>query len=221
MSSKLAGGLAFAGILGIVGTGIVLLDGQPGPEVVTTEIKPVEAKAEPVDLAKRRLAVASWTCLQDAGIDAERLHEVCLWGRRRGDWIACLTDREAIHECERDPATIPDDYLKRFGTCRYRDESGAWVTQAGWAGLNDPVPAGWTCQVILPRGWWIDHLAGVEDALTQALREKCNWPGEQIAPGSWGACPHCLHWPEGCGPCRAIADKYGRGWPGHEAECGG
>ena len=24
---------------------------------------------------------------------------------------------------------------------------------------------------------------------------------------------------EGCGPCRLIADKYGRGWVGHEAEC--
>jgi len=30
---------------------------------------------------------------------------------------------------------------------------------------------------------------------------------------------HMVVMPDGCPPCRSIADKYGRGWIGHEDEC--
>ena len=210
--SKLKQGLA-AAFIGLAGVGILALD-------MTAPVDTKGVTTEVVDLSARRLAVASWSCLRDAGVNADKIHEVCKWATKRGDWIVCLTDRQAVHACERDPETIPDEYQQRYGVCRYQ-EDGEWRTWAGWAPIGEAAPVGWTCQVILPRGWWLTSMGGVDDALVLALRSKCGWQDSDISGDSWGACPHCLMWPEGCGPCRKIADQYGRDWAGHECECDG
>jgi len=207
MTGKIGLGIVGAAVVGALVLGPALLSDAP-------TVTPTASVVATVDRSTWRQAVADWPCLQAAGIDADKLREVCLWGKLKAGHIICLTDRVAVHKCEVDP---PAALLKRYGVCRYQQD-GQWQTWAGWADIGAPVPPGWTCQVILPSGFWHQSMGGVEDALVLGLREKTGW-GEAITGDSWGAAPHCMAWPEGCGPCRSIADKYGRQWPGHENEC--
>lgn len=164
-----------------------------------------------------RQAVASWPCLQSYGITPETLRDVCIWGKLYNtpplNHIVCLTDRQQVHPCEVDP---PDEILSRFGVCRYQ-VSGQWVSWTGFKPVDWTPPAEWTCVVVLPSGFWEQSMGNYIDPLVLALRDKCGW--ENIYPTDWGNCPVCLIWPEGCPPCRLIADKYGRDWVGHEGEC--
>uniref|UniRef100_A0A6H1ZG71 Uncharacterized protein n=1 Tax=viral metagenome TaxID=1070528 RepID=A0A6H1ZG71_9ZZZZ len=213
MTGKIGLGIVGAAVVGALVLGPALLSDAP-------TVTPTASVVATVDRSTWRQAVADWPCLQAAGIDADKLREVCLWGRRLYvpsksiDVIVCLTDRQQVHACE---IEVPAALLQRWGVCRYQ-EAGEWVLFKGWVDMDWVKPVGWTCNVVLPGGWWKQSISGVLDPLTVALREKCGW-GEEIQPDSWGNCPDCLMWPDGCGPCRLIADKYGRGWVGHEAEC--
>lgn len=179
--------------------------------------KSITLETQPVDRSTWRLAVADWPCLQTEGITADTLRRVCLWGKLISGHIVCLTDRAAVHKCEVEP---PAHMLKKFGVCRYRDAEARWRTFAGWVPLAWTPPAEWTnasCQVIVAEAFWHRSMGGVDGPLTLALRAACGW--ESITPKSHGLCPDCLVWPEGCPPCRLLADKYERAWAGHEAEC--
>ncbi len=211
------GAVGAVAVVGALTVGPTLLSDPPADQPADVRVASIVAATEPVDRSTWRQAVADWPCLQAAGITPDRIREVCLWGRLVAGHIVCLTERVQVHPCEVSP---PPVLLKRYGICRYQ-LAGEWRLHKEWEAVDWTPPAEWTnvsCTVILPSGFWHQSMAGVEDALVLALRDKCGW-GDEIQPDSWGNCPDCLMWPEGCGPCRAIADKYGRGWVGHEAEC--
>lgn len=52
--------------------------------------------------------------------------------------------------------------------------------------------------------------------LEDGLQASC---GFRIDHLSWGCCPKCRGWPNGCPPCKSLCNKYGNRWPGHESEC--
>jgi len=195
-------------VLGVAGVSALLSD-APAPSV---KVEAAPSPVATVDRSTWRQAVADWPCLQAEGVTVDKLREVCLWGKLKAGHIICLTDRVAVHKCEVDP---PAELLKRYGVCRYQQD-GQWQTWAGWADIGAPVPPGWTCQVILPSGFWHQSMGGVEDALVLALRDKCGW-GEAITGDRWYCCPHCKMWPSDCPPTPDLC-KYGPDWPNAPVE---
>ena len=199
------GAVAALGLL--VAGGIIAVD-----SAVTDTKTPVLV----MDPAEARIAIADKQCLLDEGVTVETLNTVCEDWWLRGPYVECVTDRVAVHKCEVALQDLPDAAFVVWGVCRYQ-EDGEWQVFVGGKPIGWTPPAGWTCVVVVPRLVRTRSQSHISDWMTVALTDKCGW---EVQPDSWGSCPHCLIWPEGCGPCRSIADKYGRDWPGHEAECG-
>ena len=165
-----------------------------------------------------RLAISDQVCPLPGENGWDYLQLKCLWHKTKGDWCACVTeDMDTLAGEITDLSVLPDAAFRRMVVCRHKDDNNVWQVGVYYAKLGQAVPDGWVCEVIHNRLLQLNIPKLVKTQRELALEEKC---GFDIDPSSWGCCPYCLVWPEGCPPCRSLC-KYERNWEGHEGECNG
>ena len=136
--------------------------------------------------------------------------------RTAGDYCTCYTNADTDPDGAIDVPSIPNDAKHVLFICGVRDDVGHGShAVTSWGRAIDGPPAG--CVRVGRAVFDPRSTPGVETDFDRAMRDACApYP---VYPADHGHCPACVVWPDGCPPCRSIADKYGRGWIGHEDEC--
>jgi len=144
-----------------------------------------------------RVAIALKSCLEDAGITVDKLNTHCLNWKVTGNFVACITDREQIHDCEIPVDALPDAAFRKVAVCQWTDDEGRTVRGLKFAELSATLPPGYTCVLIhskLP-ALWLMSMRGAKSFLLEAIKAKCcaECSGTCfVHSGAWGQCPYCL-----------------------------
>ncbi len=164
--------------LAAIGGGALLLDSakidKDPIDDDPVNMEPVDVG--PIDMEHLRYTIASVPCLVDAGVTGAVVRRVCVEWRVIGQYLACITDRQAIHRCEIARADLPDAAFRRLVVCDTTDPENPRVVK--FAKLTEAKPPGWTCTVICPRILRTLSQGNLRDDLVECL-EKQNH-GDQL-----------------------------------------
>lgn len=134
------------------------------------------------------------------------------WDRR--GYCICLTREEPMLDNEVEKANINAGSKWKFRVC------GPLPGQEGRTIVviqnpEDGIPSGYQCTLLDPGILDNTSISSLNNTLEEVLERECGWP---VSGGSWGCCPQCVLFDDGCPPCMTLC-SYWDAWPGHEGEC--